>query len=188
MGIGRTGFRRSTWYRGARVRGLGVGLLFLGAGAIAAPAHSTAASLNRPSGLKAHHPVPVRKAVPPGPVAGSVLQSATGCQLRPPLEAEKAEQTTRAADRYFKITFTGEQDGEGSLETYTYRPAKNVAICPHGVVYKLSMLVESTVNGHRRAKSIAAPNTASKPSPSPPPGPVVNLQRKCPHICPHIWW
>jgi hypothetical protein len=62
-----------------------------------------------------------------------------GANCAHPLEAQKAEQTTRGAHRYFKITFKGERDGEGLLETYTYAPTKNVGICPHGVAYIVSL-------------------------------------------------
>jgi hypothetical protein len=63
-----------------------------------------------------------------------------GANCAHPLEAQKAGNTTRGEHRYFKITFRQERAGEGSLQTYTYAPVKNVAICPHGVVFKVSML------------------------------------------------
>lgn len=89
-----------------------------------------------------------------------------GASCAHPLEAQKAEQTTRGAHRYFKLTYRGERDGNGLLETYTYAPVKNVAICPHGVTYKVSLLYLKLPNGEIRAreydtKNIPEPTTRS---------------------------
>ena len=86
-----------------------------------------------------------------------------GASCKYPLEAQKAGKTTRGAHKYFKLTFQEESDGNGSLQTYAYAPIKNVAICPHGVVYKVSQLYLTLPNGEIRTREN---NTKNIPEPT----------------------
>jgi hypothetical protein len=99
-----------------------------------------------------------------------------GASCAHPLEAQKAGRTTRGEHRYFKLAFHEETQGEGTSrygaeQYYSYAPIKNVAICPHGVVYKVSLLssrehCERTPKGEEYCsseygtKNIAEPSTA----------------------------
>ena len=94
-----------------------------------------------------------------------------GASCAHPLEAQKAGNTTRGEHRYFKLAFHEETRGEGTPqygteEYYSYAPSmKNVAICPHGVVYKVSLLYVTLPNGETRTrehdtKTIVEPTTA----------------------------
>jgi hypothetical protein len=88
----------------------------------------------------------------------SCFNQLPGASCTHPLEAQKARPTTRGAHRYFKLTFREERDGEGSLQTYTYAPINNVAICPHGVVYKVSLLYLTLPNGETRTREYDTKN------------------------------
>lgn len=113
---------------------LGWAFLLTGVGVIADPTHATAHAASRPTTQ-----FQCEKKYKLASNRTRCFNQLPGANCAHPLIAEKAEETTRGAHRYFKITFQGEQDGEGGLATYTYAPVKNVGICPHGVVYKLSM-------------------------------------------------
>jgi hypothetical protein len=91
-----------------------------------------------------------------------------GASCSHPLEAEKADSTSRGASRYFKITFHGEEDEV----SYSYAPRKNVAICPHGAIFKVSRILtrehcERTPQGQEECsdeydtKNIPEPTTRS---------------------------
>jgi hypothetical protein len=94
-----------------------------------------------------------------------------GASCAHPLEAQKAGNTTRGEHRYFKLAFHEEAQKEGTPQYgteqyYSYAPSmKNVAICPHGVVYKVSLLYVTLPNGETRTrehdtKTIIEPTTA----------------------------
>jgi hypothetical protein len=94
-----------------------------------------------------------------------------GANCAHPLEAQKAGNTTRGEHRYFKLAFHEETRGEGTPQYgteqyYSYAGIKNVAICPHGAVYKVSLLYVTLPNGETRVrehdtKTIVEPTTAS---------------------------
>lgn len=91
-----------------------------------------------------------------------------GANCAHPLEAQKAGNTTRGEHRYFKLTFNEQVDATvntGATQYYSYAPIRNVAICPHGVVYKVSLLYVTLPNGETRTrehdtKNIPEPTTA----------------------------
>jgi hypothetical protein len=96
-----------------------------------------------------------------------------GADCGHPLIAEKASATTRGEHQYFKLGFNVEPDGGGGLQHYSYRPASpNVAICPHGVVYKVSLLRDENHcelrhhHGHAEEYCSVEYNTKSIPEPS----------------------
>ena len=160
MGIGRTGFRRSAWYRGARVRGLGVGLLCLGAGAIAGPTHSTAAKTALPTAhVSGRHAAKVAKIEvhPPksqleceedyglGTSWHRCFNEPPGSSCKHPLEVQKASATTRGDAKDFTTTYHAEEVGGINVATeqyYSWAPKKGIAMCPYpnGAVYKVSLL------------------------------------------------
>jgi hypothetical protein len=166
MGARRTGIRHTTrWSTGALCLGVGLALLLLRVGgASAAPTRTTAAP---PVAQAASRPATVfqcQKASHSKQQLSQCLSQLPGANCAHPLEAQKAGNTTRGAHKYFKLTFREEHGGDGSLQTYAYAPEKNVGICPHGVVYKVSLLDLTLPNGEIRTrehdtKNIPEPTT-----------------------------
>ncbi|HTZ87118.1 MAG TPA: hypothetical protein VMB05_10660 [Solirubrobacteraceae bacterium] len=101
-----------------------------------------------------------------------------GADCDHPLIAEKAGDTTRGEHQYFRLSYHGEGPGDGSVEeSYSYRPASpNVAICPHGVVFKVSLLRDENHcelrhhDGHAEEYCSVEYDTKSIPEPSSPRG------------------
>jgi len=138
---------------------LGWAFLLTGVGVIAAPTHATAHAASRPTTQ-----FQCEKKYKLASNRTRCFNQLPGANCAHPLEAEKAGNTTRGDHRYFKLTFKEERDGEGTLQTYTYAPVQNVAICPHGVVYKVSLLDLVLPNGEIRTrehdtKNISEPTT-----------------------------
>ncbi len=97
-----------------------------------------------PSG---RYSLPVPEEVPHQRGRARCFSQLSGASCAYPLEAEKAGATTRGEHRYFKLGFNEGPDGTGAgvLQHYSYRPAnRNVAICPHGVVYLVSRIADKS--------------------------------------------
>jgi len=144
---------------------LAVGLLALPAAASATPTASASAPFGGVA-QTASRPKTQFQCEKKYKLAGSrarCFSQLPGASCAYPLVAEKVGPTTRGAHRYFKLTFQEEQDGEGALQTYTYAPLKNVAICPGGAVYLVSELYLTLPNGEVRTREH---NTKTIPEPT----------------------
>jgi hypothetical protein len=75
-----------------------------------------------------------------------------GVNCAHPLELQTAGPTHRGDTRDFTVKLEEERDGEGALLSYSWKPNKNVAICPNGVVFKVSLLYLKLPNGETRAR------------------------------------
>jgi hypothetical protein len=75
-----------------------------------------------------------------------------GVNCAHPLELQTAGPTHRGDTRDFTVKLEEERDGEGALLSYSWKPNKNVAICPNGAIFKVSLLYLTLPNGEIRAR------------------------------------
>jgi streptogramin lyase len=67
-----------------------------------------------------------------------------GASCAHPLEVQKTYPNYRGDTKDFTVSLTQEPDGDETvLLSYKYAPKKNVAICPHGAVFKVSLLSQT---------------------------------------------
>jgi hypothetical protein len=155
MGVRRRGFRRWADYRAVGGRCLSVGLLLLAAYIIVGPARSTAAQSALPPIV-----VPTPKSQLEceqtwglGTGWHRCFSQRPGSNCTHPLEVQKTYPNFRGDTKDFTVTLEDEHDGEGALLSYSYAPKKGIAICPHGAVFKVSLLAEEgrceRIRGHK---------------------------------------
>lgn len=68
-----------------------------------------------------------------------------GANCAHPLEAQTAGPTHRGDTTNLAVTDSEEPEGENVWQSWSWKPKnRNVAICPHGVVYRVSLMAERT--------------------------------------------
>jgi hypothetical protein len=88
-----------------------------------------------------------------------------GTSCAHPLEVQKTFPNYRGDTKDFKVTLQQKLVApETVLLSYRYAPKKNVAICPHGVVFRVSLMYVTLPNGETRTqehdlKNIPEPST-----------------------------
>jgi hypothetical protein len=119
-----------------------LGASMAGAVATAQPAHATVAPKTA---------FQCEKAFRSGPARSKCFNHLPGASCSHPLEVQKTNPASRGATRYIGVNLREEPDGEGALQEWSWRPKmKNVAICPNGVVFKVSLLSQD-VHCHKIA-------------------------------------